>query len=198
DTPITTVAKTMLEQDIGAIPVGENDRLVGMVTDRDIAVRGLANGKDVSHLTARDIMTTGIVWCRDSDEVNQAAQMMESKQVRRLPVIDKNKRMVGILGLGDISSAASQRITAEITRAVSAHHARRPSAQANLQYWEGVRTLRVPSQQCSDCVEKRFTAIRYCASSLVTVSTIFRVAGSTSRILSSATLINLRSFNRPI
>jgi CBS domain-containing protein len=123
DTPITTVAKTMLEQDIGAIPVGENDRLVGMVTDRDIAVRGLANGKDVSHLTARDIMTTGIVWCRDSDEVNQAAQMMESKQVRRLPVIDKNKRMVGILGLGDISSAASQRITAEITRAVSAHHA---------------------------------------------------------------------------
>jgi CBS domain-containing protein len=123
DTPITTVAKTMLEQDIGAIPVGENDRLVGMVTDRDIAVRGVANGKDVSHLTARDIMTTGIVWCRDSDEVSQAAQMMESKQVRRLPVIDKNKRMVGILGLGDISTAASQRITAGITRAVSAHHA---------------------------------------------------------------------------
>ena len=76
----------------------------------------------LAHLTVKDVMTTGIVWCRDSDEVNQAAQMMESKQVRRLPVIDKNKRMVGILGLGDISSAASQRITAEITRAVSAHH----------------------------------------------------------------------------
>jgi CBS domain-containing protein len=122
ETPITAVAKTMLQQDIGAIPVGENDRLIGMVTDRDIAMRGVANGKDVSHLTVRDVMTSGIVWCRDSDDVNQAAQMMKSKQLRRLPVIDKNKRMVGILGLGDISSAAPQRITADITRAVSAHH----------------------------------------------------------------------------
>jgi CBS domain-containing protein len=61
------MASAMLEQDIGAIPVGENDRLIGMVTDRDIALRALANGKDVSALTARDIMTKGIVWCRDTD-----------------------------------------------------------------------------------------------------------------------------------
>ena len=101
DTPVKMLANAMLEQDIGAIPIGENDRLVGMVTDRDITVRGVANDKDVSKLTARDVMTDGIVWCRDSDDVTHAANLMQSRQVRRLPVIDKNKRMVGILSLGD-------------------------------------------------------------------------------------------------
>jgi CBS domain-containing protein len=112
----------MLEQDIGAIPIGENDRLIGIVTDRDITLRAVANGKDVSGLTARDVMTKGIVWCRDIDEVNQAANVMQTKQVRRLPVIDQNKRMVGILSVGDISHAASKRTAAEVARAVSAHH----------------------------------------------------------------------------
>ena len=123
DTPVTTLAKKMLEQDIGAIPIGENDRLIGIVTDRDITLRAVANGKDISGLTARDVMTKGIVWCRDIDEVNQAANVMQTKQVRRLPVIDQNKRMVGILSVGDISHAASKRTAAEVARAVSAHHA---------------------------------------------------------------------------
>jgi CBS domain-containing protein len=73
DTPVTALAAAMREQDIGAIPVGENDRLVGMVTDRDIAVRAVANGRDISALTARDVMTNGIVWCRDSDRPLPAA-----------------------------------------------------------------------------------------------------------------------------
>ena len=122
DTPVTTLAKKMLEQDIGAIPIGENDRLIGIVTDRDITLRAVANGKDISGLTARDVMTKGIVWCRDIDEVNQAANVMQTKQVRRLPVIDQNKRMVGILSVGDISHAASKRTAAEVARAGSAHH----------------------------------------------------------------------------
>jgi len=122
DTPVTTLAKKMLEQDIGAIPIGENDRLIGIVTDRDITLRAVANGKDISGLTARDVMTKGIVWCRDIDEVNQAVNIMQTKQVRRLPVIDQNKRMVGILSMGDISHAASKRTAAEVARAVSAHH----------------------------------------------------------------------------
>ena len=122
DTAVKAVAKAMLEQDIGAIPVGENDRLIGMVTDRDIAVRGVADGKDVSALTAKDVMTPGIVWCRDSDDLTHASNMMQSKQVRRLPVIDKNKRMVGILSLGDLSQAGTERTIAAATRAVSAHH----------------------------------------------------------------------------
>ena len=122
DTPVTTLAKKMLEQDIGAIPIGENDRFIGIVTDRDITLRAVANGKDISGLTARDVMTKGIVWCRDIDEVNQAVNIMQTKQVRRLPVIDQNKRMVGILSMGDISHAASKRTAAEVARAVSAHH----------------------------------------------------------------------------
>lgn len=123
DTPVTTLAKKMLEHDIGAIPVGENDRLIGMVTDRDITVRGLANGKDISTLTARDVMTKGIFWCRDSEDAAEAARIMETKQVRRLPVIDENKRMIGMLSLGDISHAAPHRTAAEALKAVSAHHA---------------------------------------------------------------------------
>src|SRR5215831_16732709 len=122
DTPVKTLANAMLEQDIGAILIGENDRLVGMVTDRDITLRAVANGKDISTLTAREVMTKGIVWCRDSDDVTHAANLMQSKQIRRLPVIDNNKRVVGILSLGDLSHAATDRTAAAVARGVSAHH----------------------------------------------------------------------------
>jgi CBS domain-containing protein len=121
-TPIAELARLMRELDIGAIPIGENDRLVGMVTDRDIVCRGLANGKDPKTLTARDVMTKGIVFCHDDEDVDDATRTMELKQVRRLPVIDKNKRMVGILSLGDISNACAQEISGELLQAVSAHH----------------------------------------------------------------------------
>ncbi len=123
DTLITAIAKEMKQFDIGAIPVGENDRLIGMVTDRDIAVRGLANGKDISKLTARDVMTKGVTWCRDSDSTSAAVRLMETKHIRRLPVIDEKKRMVGMLSLGDISHAAPQKTAAEVLKAVSGHHA---------------------------------------------------------------------------
>lgn len=122
DTPVRVLANIMREQDIGAIPIGENDRLIGMVTDRDVTVRALANGRDVSAVTARDVMAKGIVWCRDADDVSRAANIMQSKQIRRLAVIDKSRRMVGILSLGDVSHAATQRTAAAVTRAVSAHH----------------------------------------------------------------------------
>ena len=123
DTPVATLAKKMLQHDVGALPIGENDRLIGMVTDRDIAMRGVAKGKDISKLTAGDIMTKSVIWCRDTENVDDAARIMEKKRIRRLPVIDEHKRMVGMLSLGDISHAASQRLSAEVTKAVSAHHA---------------------------------------------------------------------------
>ena len=87
-TPVATIAAKMRDLDIGAIPVGENDRLIGMVTDRDVAIRALANGKDVSTMTARDVMSRGIVFCRDTEEVEDAVRIMEQKQIRRLPVLD--------------------------------------------------------------------------------------------------------------
>jgi len=123
DTPIATLAQKMLQHDIGAIPVGENDRLVGMVTDRDISVRAVANGGDISKLTAKDVMTKGVIWCRDSQDLEDAAHIMESKKVRRLPVINENKRMVGMLSLGDISHAESRGVVADVMKAVSGHHA---------------------------------------------------------------------------
>jgi CBS domain-containing protein len=122
DTPIAKIAKKMKELDVGSIPVGENDRLIGMVTDRDIAIRGVANGDAVDNLTARDVMTDGIIWCRADDDIEDAAELMESRRVRRLPVIDENRRMVGIVSLGDLSHAADNGVTAEVARAVTAHH----------------------------------------------------------------------------
>jgi CBS domain-containing protein len=122
DTPIRDVAKKMRDLDVGSIPVGENDKLIGMVTDRDITCRALANGKDVSKLTARDVMTKGIIYCRDNEELDDALRIMETKKVRRLPVINEQKRMVGMLSFGDISHAASHELSGELMAAVSEHH----------------------------------------------------------------------------
>lgn len=121
-TPVTELAKKMRELDIGSIPIGENDRLIGMVTDRDIICRGVANGGDLNKLTARDVMTKGIVYCRDHDSIDEALGIMESKQVRRLPVINDDKRMVGILSFGDVSHAAPAKLAGELMAACSAHH----------------------------------------------------------------------------
>lgn len=122
DTSLSAIAKIMKAEDIGAVPVGENDKLVGMVTDRDIICRGLGNDKKPEKLTAKDVMTKGITYCRANEEVDDAIRIMESKQIRRLPVIDKDKRMVGMLSIGDISHSLPQEMSGEVMRAVSAHH----------------------------------------------------------------------------
>lgn len=117
------IASKMKEHDVGAIPIGENDKLVGMVTDRDLAIKGLTNSAAVQDLTARDVMSEGIVYCRDTEELGDALRIMEDKKIRRLPVIDENKRMVGMLSLGDVSHSASREMTGELASSVSAHHA---------------------------------------------------------------------------
>ena len=122
-TPVSEVAKLMKQLDVGAIPIGENDRLVGMVTDRDIACRGVADSGDCSTLTARDIMSKGIVYCSEAEDLADALRIMEQKKIRRLPVLNDKKRMVGMLSLGDISHAASHELAGEVMAAVSAHHA---------------------------------------------------------------------------
>jgi CBS domain-containing protein len=106
DTPITDVAKLMHKNDIGAVPIGENDRLIGMVTDRDIVCKGLAKENfDARRATARDVMTSGIHCCGEEDDLDKAAAHMEELKVRRLPVINKDKRMVGVLSRHDIARA---------------------------------------------------------------------------------------------
>lgn len=122
-TALADVAQRMRDLDIGAIPIGENDRLIGMVTDRDIACRGVANSQDWTKLTARDVMSKGIFYCNDTEELEDALRIMEQKQVRRLPVINDKKRMVGMLSIGDIADAAPHELSGEVIAAVSAHHA---------------------------------------------------------------------------
>jgi len=123
DTPVIDLAKLMRQHDIGAIPIGENDRLIGMVTDRDIVCKGLAEDSfDARRATARDVMTPGIHCCREDDDLARAVRHMEELKVRRLPVINKSKRMVGILTLGDISRSAQSDLLSEILKSVSAHH----------------------------------------------------------------------------
>jgi len=122
-TSLEQLARLMWENDVGAIPIGENDRLVGMVTDRDIVCRCIAKGLDPKTTTARDVMTAGIVFCLDKQDLDDAARMMETKHVRRLPVINGKKRMVGMLSLGDVYNAAPRAISEEAMQGVSAHHA---------------------------------------------------------------------------
>ena len=123
DTPVIELAKLMRRHDIGAIPIGEDDRLVGMVTDRDIVCKGLAeDGFDARRAIARDVMTEGIHCCREDDDLAKAVRHMEALKVRRLPVINKSKRMVGMLGLGDVSHSASGDLLSECVKTVSIHH----------------------------------------------------------------------------
>jgi len=122
DTPISKIAAKMKTLDVGAIPVGENDHLIGMVTDRDIACRGMADSKEPAKLTARDVMTKGIIYCKENEDLADAVRIMEQKKVRRLPVLNDEKRMVGILSLGDVSHCGPRTLTGEVMAAVSAHH----------------------------------------------------------------------------
>ena len=106
DTSIADIAKLMHKNEIGAVPIGENDRLIGMVTDRDIVCKGLAKDSfDARRVTARDVMTSGIHCCGEEDDLDKAAAHMEEVKVRRLPVINKDKRMVGVLSRHDIARA---------------------------------------------------------------------------------------------
>ena len=124
ETPVTELAKLMRDHDVGAIPIGENDRLVGMVTDRDIVCKGLAQDNfDATGATARDVMTADIHCCREDDDLAKAVRHMEELKVRRLPVINKNKRMIGMLSLGDVGQAAPVELLSACVKSVSAHHA---------------------------------------------------------------------------
>jgi CBS domain-containing protein len=115
DQTIREAAQLMAEIDAGAIPVTDNDRLVGMITDRDIAVRAVAQGKP-PEARIRDVMSPGILYCFDDQELDEVATNMGKNQVRRLPVIDHDKRLVGILSLGDL---ASKEDAGAVGRAVS-------------------------------------------------------------------------------
>jgi|SRR5690349_12379379 len=96
-------AELMKVFDVGPLPVCDNDRLVGIITDRDITVRAVAEGQDCWEGKVRDAMSTDLAFCFDDDDTAIAARQMQDKQVRRLMVLDRTKRLVGIVSLGDLS-----------------------------------------------------------------------------------------------
>ncbi len=122
-TPLCDIAKLMRDHNVGAIPVGENDRLVGMITDRDIVCRGLADGLDLECACARDVMSRGIHFTTESASIADAASIMEEHRIRRLPVINDEKRMTGMLSVGDISHAGQEQLCGEVLNAAGARAA---------------------------------------------------------------------------
>lgn len=101
---IRDAAKAMKEIDAGFLPVGENDRLVGMVTDRDIAIRAIADGKGPD-TKVRDVMTDEVIYCFEDDDLDSVSTRMADRKVRRLPVLNRDKRLVGVVSLGDLSQS---------------------------------------------------------------------------------------------
>ncbi len=115
---IREVAKIMAEIDAGSVPVGENDRLVGMITDRDIAIRAIAAGKGPD-TPVREVMSAEVKYCFDDEELDHVAENMGDNKIRRLPVVNRDKRLVGIVSLGDVARSESKKVVGETVREVS-------------------------------------------------------------------------------
>jgi CBS domain-containing protein len=127
DTTLTTAAQKMKSLDVGLLPICQEDRLVGTVTDRDIVVRAIATGVNPNTTTIRDVMSPEVVYCFEDEEVEEAAQLMEQRQIRRLPVLNGEKRLVGILSLGDIAVRNQQdKLAGEVLERIS-----EPGTRAN-------------------------------------------------------------------
>ncbi len=102
-TTINEAARMMRDDDIGILPVAEADRLIGMITDRDIVVRAVAQGKDPGSTSVREAMSDRVLYCFEDQSTDEVAANMGEQQVRRLPVLNRDKRLVGIISLGDLS-----------------------------------------------------------------------------------------------
>jgi CBS domain-containing protein len=118
DQPVQEAASFMLSADAGSIPVAHEGRLIGMITDRDIAVRGIAKGYGPD-TPVRELMTDDVICARVDDDVEEAASKMSEAQVRRLPVIDEQEQLCGIVSLGDLSREADEDCATEALQGVS-------------------------------------------------------------------------------
>ncbi|HEY5892544.1 MAG TPA: CBS domain-containing protein [Chthoniobacterales bacterium] len=101
-------AQRMRELDVGALPVCDGNRLVGMLTDRDLTIRSVAEGRDPRNAQVRDAMSADITWCFDDQDSQEAEHAMQEHQIRRLPVLDHDKHLVGIVSLADIATKCNE------------------------------------------------------------------------------------------
>jgi CBS domain-containing protein len=123
ETQVLEIARKMRDADIGSTPVVEQDRLIGMVTDRDIVLRVVADGGDPRSATARAAMSPKILYCFDDQTVDEVLENMGHNQVRRLPVVNRDKRLVGVVSLGDLVKASEAKAGAALHDiSQSTHH----------------------------------------------------------------------------
>ena len=118
DASIRDAARRMKALDVGALPVCDGSRLLGMITDRDIAVRAVADGRE-SGTPVREAMTKDVVFCYDDEDVRSAAEVMEKQQIRRLPVMSRDKKLVGIVSLADVARQGNDRLSGEALQQIS-------------------------------------------------------------------------------
>lgn len=130
DSPVAQVAQQMRDMDCGFMPLAENDKMIGMVTDRDITVRAIAEGKDPANTPARDIMTPKTYYCFDDQDVEEVCNNMGEIQVRRLPVVNRDKRLVGVVSMGDLAQAASRTNVGQTQQQITAQVAQKNNQQA--------------------------------------------------------------------
>ncbi len=122
DICLRDTAKKMETTDVGSLPVEENDKLIGIITDRDITCRAVAEARDAATTSVREVMSKEITFCYDDQDVAEAAKIMEEKQIRRLPVLDRDERLVGILTLTDLALNAEHVLADQVTGAVATRH----------------------------------------------------------------------------
>jgi len=108
ETTILEAAEKMRDLDIGFLPVCDRDRLVGTVTDRDIAVRSVAQGRDARDASIQEIMTPQVFYCYEDDDVEMASRRMQEQEIRRILVLNRQKRLVGVLSIGDLAKAVGE------------------------------------------------------------------------------------------
>lgn len=121
DTTLQDAARQMAAHDVGSLPVGENDRLVGIVTDRDIVVRGVGEGRD-RDCPVREVMTPDVQYCFEDQDVDEVASTMAGLEMRRLPVLDRDMRLVGIVSLANFAHGHDPQASQELLRGVARPH----------------------------------------------------------------------------
>jgi CBS domain-containing protein len=119
DKPISYAAKMMRDEDVGLAPVVEGDRLVGTLTDRDIAIRVVAEGRDPDSTKAKDVASTNVVTVDPEQNLDEALRLMAEHQVRRLPVVEEDGRVVGVVAQADVARLADDRTTGEVVERIS-------------------------------------------------------------------------------
>ena len=119
ETPVSEAAQLMKSDDIGSLPILDGEQLAGMVTDRDIVIRAIAEGKDPRGMPVREVASRELVTVHADDDLSTALKLMASQQVRRLPVVDDDNRLVGIVAQADVAVEAKEKAVGEMVEEIS-------------------------------------------------------------------------------